>query len=107
MLFRSREAARLLYIPAAGQVADRHIADLPELLRAGDLLVCNDTKVIPARLIGNRGVARVEVTLHRDEGGGTWRAFAKGARRLRAGDRLDLAADFADAPFSSQKWSGL
>ena len=78
-----REAARLLNIPAAGAFADRHIADLPDLLRAGDLLVCNDTKVIPARLVGKRGAATVEITLHRDEGGGTWRAFAKGARRLR------------------------
>jgi S-adenosylmethionine:tRNA ribosyltransferase-isomerase len=92
---KPREAARLLHIQAAGPFADWHIADLPELLRAGDLLVCNDTKVIPARLIGKRGMATVAVTLHRDEGGGTWRAFAKGARRLRPGDRLDFAADFA------------
>ena len=90
-----REAARLLHIPAAGAFADRHIADLADLLRAGDLLVCNDTKVIPARLVGKRGAATVEVTLHRDEGGGMWRAFAKGARRLRPGDHLDFAADFA------------
>jgi len=90
-----REAARLLHIPAAGAPADQHVADLPDLLRAGDLLVCNDTKVIPARLVGRRGAATVEVTLHHDEGGGAWRAFAKGARRLRAGDRLDFAADFA------------
>src|SRR5271170_6071094 len=45
-----REAARLLHIPVAGAPADQHVADLPDLLRAGDLLVCNDTKVIPARL---------------------------------------------------------
>ncbi len=90
-----RDAARLLHIPAAGELADWRIADLPGLLRPGDLLVCNDTKVIPARLIGRRGEARVEVTLHRDLGGGAWRAFAKGARRLRVGDRLVFAADFA------------
>lgn len=90
-----REAARLLHIPASGAFADRHIANLPQLLRAGDLIVCNDTKVIPARLVGKRGAARVEVTLHRDEGDGVWRAFAKGAKRLRPGDRLDFAADFA------------
>jgi S-adenosylmethionine:tRNA ribosyltransferase-isomerase len=82
-----------LHIPASGAFADRHIADLPALLRAGDLIVCNDTKVIPARLVGKRDVARVEVTLHRDEGGGIWRAFAKGAKRLRLGDRIDFAAD--------------
>ncbi len=96
-----REAARLLHIPAAGPFADKHIADLPELLRPGDLLVCNDTKVIPARLVGKRGMATVEVTLHHDDGhhgeggGAMWRAFAKGARRLRPGDRLDFASDFA------------
>ena len=89
-----REAARLLHVPAAGALADRHIADLPSLLRPGDLVICNDTKVIPARLVGKRGAASVEITLHRDEGGGAWRAFAKGARRLRPGDRLDFAADF-------------
>jgi S-adenosylmethionine:tRNA ribosyltransferase-isomerase len=90
-----REAARLLHIPAAGQFADRHIHDLPALLMPGDLLVGNDTKVIPARLVGRRGEASVEVTLVHDEGGGSWRAFAKGARRLHRGDRLDFAADFA------------
>jgi S-adenosylmethionine:tRNA ribosyltransferase-isomerase len=90
-----REMARLLRIPAEGPFEDRHVADLPDLLRPGDLLVCNDTKVIPARLSGTRGKARVEITLHRDEGGGAWRTFAKGARRLRPGDRVEFAQDFA------------
>jgi S-adenosylmethionine:tRNA ribosyltransferase-isomerase len=90
-----RDAARLLVIPASGGVEDRRIADLPALLRAGDLLVFNDTKVIPARLVGRRGEAVVEVTLYRDLGDGAWRAFAKGARRLRPGDRLAFTEDFA------------
>ena len=90
-----REAARLLVIPASAGFEDRRIADLPELLRPGDLLVFNDTKVIPARLVGRRGGATIEITLHRDFGGGTWRAFAKGARRLRIGDNLVFATDFA------------
>jgi S-adenosylmethionine:tRNA ribosyltransferase-isomerase len=90
-----REAARLLVLPAAGGLSDRHIADLPELLRPGDLLVCNDTKVIPARLVGRRGLARVELTLARDLGGGAWHAYARGARRLKPGDRIDFAADFS------------
>jgi S-adenosylmethionine:tRNA ribosyltransferase-isomerase len=90
-----REAARVLRIPAAGEFEDRRIADLPGLLRPGDLLVCNDTKVIPARLVGRRGAATVEITLHRELGGGSWRAFAKGARRLRPGDRLVFAEGFA------------
>src|SRR6516165_5992744 len=71
-----REAAGLLVIPASGPLQDRRISDLPALLRPGDLLVFNDTKVIPARLVGHRGAASVEATLHRDLGGGGWRAFA-------------------------------
>src|SRR6516165_2044917 len=89
-----RDAARLLVIPASGPLQDRGIVDLPLLLRPGDLLVFNDTKVIPARLFGRRGAASVEVTLHRDLGGGAWRAFAKGARRLRVGDHIVFAGDF-------------
>jgi S-adenosylmethionine:tRNA ribosyltransferase-isomerase len=90
-----REAARLLVLPANGGWHDRRIADLPELLRPGDLLVFNDTKVIPARLVGRRGQASVEITLAMEADGGTWRAYAKGARRLRPGDRLVFADDFA------------
>ena len=90
-----RDAARLLLIPASGRLQDRRISDLPTLLRRGDLLVFNDTKVIPARLVGRRGAASVEVTLHRDLGGGMWRAFAKGARRLRIGDRIAFGKDFS------------
>ena len=89
-----REAARLLVLPASGESMDRRIADLPELLRPGDLMVFNDTKVIPARLIGRRGLASVEVTLAHDLGGGTWQAYAKGARRLHPGDRIEFAEDF-------------
>jgi S-adenosylmethionine:tRNA ribosyltransferase-isomerase len=90
-----REAARLLVLPAAGGLGDRHIADLPELVRPGDLLVVNDTKVIPARLVGRRGAARIEITLAHDLGGGAWQAYARGARRLNPGDRIDFAADFS------------
>ncbi len=88
-----RDAARLLVVRADG-LADRRFADLPALLRPGDLLVFNDTRVIPARLFGRRGDAGVEVTLHRDEGGGLWRAFARPARKLRPGDRVAFADDF-------------
>jgi S-adenosylmethionine:tRNA ribosyltransferase-isomerase len=89
-----REAARLLVLPASGGLADRHIADLPDLLRPGDLLVFNDTKVIPARLVGRRGEATVEVTLAHDLGGGAWQAYAKGARRLHPGDHIEFAEHF-------------
>jgi S-adenosylmethionine:tRNA ribosyltransferase-isomerase len=88
-----RDAARLLDI---GQdLRDRTVRDLPRLLRPGDVLVVNDTRVIPARLNGRRGAAAVEATLHRDLGGGRWRAFVKGARRLKQGDRIEFAPDFA------------
>src|SRR5207248_10064293 len=90
-----RESARLLVLPSEGEVNDRHIADLPQLLRPGDLLVFNDTKVIPARLVGRRGLATVEITLARDLGGGAWRAYAKGSRRLHPGDHSEFAADLA------------
>src|SRR6266404_3267197 len=90
-----RDAARLLFIPASGRFENRQVADLPALLRPGDLLLFNDTKVIPARLVGRRGAATVEVTLGRDLGGGKWLSYAKGARRLHPGDRIEFAADFA------------
>jgi S-adenosylmethionine:tRNA ribosyltransferase-isomerase len=90
-----RETARLLVLPVVKGLSDRRVADLPELLRSGDLLVFNDTKVIPARLVGRRGLATVEVTLARDAGGGAWRAYARGARRLRPGDRIDFADEFS------------
>ena len=91
----SRERARLLVLPASGASMDRHIAELPELLRPGDLMVFNDTKVIPARLVGRRGLASVEVTLARNLGGAAWQAYAKGSRRLHPGDRINFAEDFA------------
>jgi S-adenosylmethionine:tRNA ribosyltransferase-isomerase len=90
-----RDAARLLVVPATGGFADRHVGDLPDLLRPGDLLVCNDTKVIPALLVGKRGAATIEITLAHDLGGGNWQAYAKGARRLHIGDRIEFADDFA------------
>jgi len=67
-----REAARLLLVPASGEFRDRHIADLPDLLRPGDLLVFNDTKVIPAR-IWSKSPA-VELLLVEDLGGNCWSA---------------------------------
>jgi len=62
------------------------VSDLPGLLRPDDVMVVNDTKVIPARLIGRRGQAKVEVTLHRRIDGSRWRAFAKPAKKLKIGD---------------------
>ena len=90
-----RDAARLLLV--SDSITDRHIGDLPQLLRPGDVLVANDTRVIPARLTGTRGAATIEVTLHLDRGGGEWRVFVKGARRIKAGDTIRFADDFSAA----------
>jgi S-adenosylmethionine:tRNA ribosyltransferase-isomerase len=91
---RPRDAARLLEIAPAG-LSDRAMLDLPGRLRAGDLLVSNDTRVIRAQLTGMRGAARIGVTLHKAVDEATWQAFARPAKKLAAGDRLVFAGDFA------------
>ena len=83
---RPRDAARLLVV--GNTLQDRHIRDLPTLLHPGDLLVVNDTRVIPAQLTARRGSARVGITLDQPQPDGTWHALARNARRLRPGDRL-------------------
>jgi S-adenosylmethionine:tRNA ribosyltransferase-isomerase len=87
-----RDSARLLVVRPDAPLADRTVRDLPDLLRPGDALVVNDTKVIAARLSGLRvrgeAAARVEITLHRREGADRWRAFARPAKRLAVGDRI-------------------
>jgi len=93
---RPRDGARLLTVTAGG-LADRVVRDLPGLLRPGDLLVFNDTRVIPARLEGRRGAARVEVTLHKRVAPARWWAFARPAKRLRPGDVVEFAPGFAAA----------
>ena len=87
---RPRDSARLLVID--GEFQDRAVKDLPSLLEPGDLLVVNDTRVLPSRLRGRRGDAKVEVTLLRPLGSGTWTALARPARKLRAADRIDFAS---------------
>jgi len=81
-----RDSARLLEV--ADGLSDHIVRDLPGLLRPGDLLVFNDTRVIPARLFGRRGLAAIEVTLHKSVGADRWRAFARPARRLRDRDLI-------------------
>jgi S-adenosylmethionine:tRNA ribosyltransferase-isomerase len=84
---RPRDAARLLHVRADG-LADRTVRDLPSLLRAGDVLVVNDTRVFPAQLTARRGDARIGLTLDRPRADGAWKALARNGRRLRAGDAL-------------------
>lgn len=86
-----RDSARLLLIDG-GTREDRIVSDLPSLLRPGDCLVFNDTRVIPAQLEGRRGDARIGATLHKREGPRDWRAFVRNAKRVRDGDRIDFAA---------------
>jgi S-adenosylmethionine:tRNA ribosyltransferase-isomerase len=113
---RPRDTARLLHVTHDG-LADRTVRDLPQLLRPGDVLVANDTKVIPAQLTALRlragdapgdargdargdaprdaRGARIGITLDRPHAGGAWHALARNARRLRPGDvlRFDGAQD--------------
>ena len=91
---RPRDSARLLLVEGHA-IADRAVLDLPRLLRPGDLLLFNDTKVIPAQLEGRRGEARIGVTLHKREGPRSWWAFVRNAKRLRTGDRIEFEAGVA------------
>ena len=99
-----RHASKLLDLSVEGQISDRHFCDLPDILQKGDILVCNDTKVIPARLYGQRGEALVEVTLYHPVDGLSWWAFIKNAKRLKTGDIVFFYNDktaAADSPFSA------
>lgn len=85
-----RDAARLLLVDAA-PLRLMTVRDLPDLLRPGDLLVLNDTRVLPTRFFARRGEAAVEVTLVERIGTDGWWALARPGRRLRQGDRVTLA----------------
>lgn len=87
-----RDSARLLHVPGDGPMHDRIVRDLPSLLRAGDVLIFNDTRVIPAQLEGVRGEARIGATLHKRLALRQWQAFLRNAKRVRPGDRIDFGA---------------
>ncbi len=94
-----RDAARLLIV-REGETAfeEAAVRDLPQFLDAGDVCVFNDTRVIPAQLRGVRSArgksdeARIDVTLHKREGAGSWAAFAKPGRKLAVGDTIRFTA---------------
>jgi len=97
-----RDTARMLVVHADGRLEHRHVRDLPEYLGAGDVLLLNDTKVIPARLFGQRlrqaGPAKIEVLLHRRLGPDRYSVLARPARKLTVGDVLrfgDMEAEVA------------
>ena len=93
---RPRDSARLLVIgPEKDRLADRSVRDLPDLLRPDDVLIFNNTRVIPAQLTGTRkrgdAIAKIDLTLHQRVDGGSWRAFARPAKRLRPGETIQFA----------------
>jgi S-adenosylmethionine:tRNA ribosyltransferase-isomerase len=86
---RPRDSARLLLVEGE-DISDHQVLELPDLLRPGDVLVFNDTKVIPAQLEGRRGEASIGATLHKREGPREWQAFLRNAKRARVGDTIDF-----------------
>ena len=86
---RPRDSARLLVVRGS-DITDRGVRDLPGLLEPGDVLVFNDTKVIPAQLEGRRGEASIGATLHKREGPREWQAFLRNAKRVRPGDTIEF-----------------
>ncbi|MBI3420243.1 MAG: tRNA preQ1(34) S-adenosylmethionine ribosyltransferase-isomerase QueA [Proteobacteria bacterium] len=101
-----RDHARLLHVPGQGDFAHCHVYDLPGLLRVGDVLVVNNSKVILARLYGKRGLAKVEFLLHRRLKEEVWEAFARPAKRLRVNDEVVFAEGFS-ARVATIKQDGL
>ena len=91
-----RDSARMLRVTPGQPLADLRVSDLPDQLRAGDVLVLNDTRVIPARLKGRRvrgdSVVSVEATLHKRVNSSTWSAFMRPGKRLAVGDRVSFGA---------------
>ena len=88
---RPRDAARMLVVDG-DRMIDAGVRDLPKWLRAGDCLVFNDTRVIPAQLEGRRGEARIGATLHKRIDLRRWQAFVRNAKRLRVGETVDFGA---------------
>ena len=86
---RPRDSARMLLVEGE-KLSDRKVLDLPDVLRPGDILVFNDTRVIPAQLEGMRGKARVGATLHKRESLREWWAFVRNAKRVRDGDMIEF-----------------
>ena len=97
-----RSSARLL-VAQGDAIHDQHVTDLVDWLRPGDLLVLNDTKVIPARLFGTRArtsaqgetTAKIEVTLLEPRSDGTWSALVKPLKKLRVGENVCFSPELS------------
>ncbi|MEL7737406.1 tRNA preQ1(34) S-adenosylmethionine ribosyltransferase-isomerase QueA [Citromicrobium bathyomarinum] len=108
-----RDAAKMLVVDGAAPFADRQVRDLPDLLRAGDVLVFNDTRVIPAQLEGERiregaSGAAIGATLHKRLDARRWQAFVRNAKRLREGDVIrfpDGVSVTAEARAEDGSWT--
>ncbi|MBY8335989.1 tRNA preQ1(34) S-adenosylmethionine ribosyltransferase-isomerase QueA [Alteriqipengyuania sp. NZ-12B] len=108
-----RDAAKMLVVDGAAPFADRQVRDLPDLLRAGDVLVFNDTRVIPAQLEGERiregaSGAAIGATLHKRIDARRWQAFVRNAKRLREGDTIrfpDGVSVTAEARAEDGSWT--
>jgi len=91
----NRDGARFLVVNGP-TLEDKRVTDLTDYLNPGDVIVFNDTRVIPARLKGKRRDANMEITLHMNKGAGKWQAFARPAKKLKPGDQIN----FQDKLFS-------
>lgn len=90
-----RDGARMLVVDEHGKLAHKQISNLTDVLRAGDVLVLNDTSVLPARIYAKRGEAKVELLLHQEVEPCVWLSFAKPGKRLRLGDAVELTGGHA------------
>ncbi|MFN3456603.1 MAG: tRNA preQ1(34) S-adenosylmethionine ribosyltransferase-isomerase QueA [Novosphingobium sp.] len=105
---RPRDSARLLGVGREGPLRDLTVLDLPSLLNPGDVLVFNDTRVIPAQLEGQRGEARIGATLHKRIDLRRWQAFVRNGKRLREGDEIRFGAGVtahAESRFADGSWT--
>jgi S-adenosylmethionine:tRNA ribosyltransferase-isomerase len=105
---RPRDSARLLSVPGEGPFGDLIVRDLPSLLNPGDVLVFNDTRVIPAQLEGRRGDAKIGATLHKRIDLRRWQAFVRNGKRLREGDTIEFGAGVtatAEARHADGSWT--
>jgi S-adenosylmethionine:tRNA ribosyltransferase-isomerase len=91
---RPRDSARLLVVEGDA-FSDHQVLELPDFLRTGDVLVFNDTKVIPAQLEGTRGDASIGATLHKREGPRDWQAFLRNGKRARVGELIEFGSGVA------------
>lgn len=95
-----KDSSRMMVLGTTGEIEDRRMLDLPDYLQPGDVIVFNDTKVIPAQLYGTCRDLNIECNLHKRLGPVEWLAFAKKIRRLKIGDRIEfgpsLSADIKD-----------